>query len=938
MNMNAKCTAIAVSSALFATAPFAATDTTSKTLNVDERIEVTGSRIKRVDIEGVSPLTVITADDIANSGLSSISEVLATSIANNGASFDGDEASGYTTGASSVNLRGMGANRTLVLINGRRQAAFPTAAGGTDNFVDVSDIPSAAVDRIEILTGGASAIYGSDAIGGVVNIILKKEYEGGNLSVRYEAPEAEGRDRFTLSYTQGFNTERSNTVLMLEYKRAEELLASQRQDYFSEGLNRIYSAGSDVGLPPYLVDEETGHPLPWTENWQWGDARPSSSGANLTDYDELYHDSKYNYSQEACEAILGDRAVWYDESSSAKCRYDKYSDRGLEPAYDRLNLVLNSEYELNDEWALYAMLNASYKDSIKYKEEKGFSETFYQDTDTGRIDYSRDGMEDYAKFKVYRRMEEYPGPRLYESTNEKYSLVLGTKGYVGDYDLDVSWSSGFNRYAVDKQHMIDGAALLNVISFDPNESDPNRWYVLDKMLPHHIDAIIATSRKRSESSIHQFTTTLSGDLMDLPYGPLAFASSIEWAREDYEDILDETTQSGGYIGMGGTGGEGDRDRYAAALELLVPLLSNVTGAQRLELSLAGRYDYYDDDTDVGGAFSPQVGLMYNPIENVLIRGSWGQSFRAPDMHRIYAGETIGFSDIQYDLSNGEVYEDGYTSYKSGNLSLEEEKGDYASIGLVANLTDDLELTLDWWAIELNGAVRTISTSYIYGGLNNYKPGMNYTGQYDNCDRLPDVGFILETDEDGFDNLMCIRSGPINVAYEKSDGLDSSLRYTLQDTGLGDFKFETSASYLISKEVKDFEISEPEEYTETEYFPHWKAKASIKWSLDDLSASLSYYYTGTAEGVDLFDYYNSEGERIEEEQTDKLHAYGRINASVRYRLPWDASIRAGVNNLTNEYPPYFDVRSDEHNSAPFYRENRGYSAVGRSYYLKYSQKF
>lgn len=149
-----------------------------------EKIEVTGSRIKRADFEGVAPVTVITADDIANSGLSSISEVLQSSVANNGGSLNGDS-DGFTDSASSVNLRGMGANRTLVLINGRRQAAFPSAAGGTSNFVDTSDIPTAAVERIEILTGGASAIYGSDAVGGVVNIILKKEYDGAKVEAKY---------------------------------------------------------------------------------------------------------------------------------------------------------------------------------------------------------------------------------------------------------------------------------------------------------------------------------------------------------------------------------------------------------------------------------------------------------------------------------------------------------------------------------------------------------------------------------------------------------------------------------------------------------------------------------------------------------------------------------------------------------------------------------
>ncbi|MBY5979113.1 TonB-dependent receptor domain-containing protein [Ferrimonas balearica] len=938
MNMNLNCTAIAVSSVLFATAPFAATETASKTLKVDERIEVTGSRIKRVDLEGVSPLTVITADDIAQQGFSSVSEVLSSATANVGNAFDGDEGSGFTTGASSVNLRGMGANRTLVLINGRRQAAFPTAAGGTDNFVDTSDIPTSVVERIEILTGGASAIYGSDAVGGVVNVILKQESRGADVSLRYEAPEAGGREQLTLSYSQGFNTERSNTLVMVEYKKAEALLASQRQAYFSQGLNRIYNTGNDISLPPHLVDTDTGEPHSWTENWAWGIASPSSWGANLYDYDEFYHDDKYNYSQESCEAILGNKAVWYDNSSSRKCRYDKYSDRGLESAYDRVNVVINSQYQLNDAWSLYGMANLSFKDSDKYKDEKGFDETFYQDTTTGRIDYSRSGMDDYAKFKLYRRMEEFPGPRIYSSTSQKFSVAVGATTYLREHELDLSWSSGFNKYDRDSQHMINAQALLDVISFDPDEADPARWYVLDTMTPEQAKAIMGVSTKRSESSIHQFTATLRGELADLPHGALAYASSLEWASERYDDVLDNTTQTGGFIGMGGTGGGGQRDRYAASLEFLVPVLSEQPGAHRLDLSLAGRYDYYDDDTNVNGAFSPQVGLMYYPIDSVLLRGNWGKSFRAPDMHRVYAGETISFSDINYELPNGEVYEDNYTSYNSGNLALEEEKGEYSSVGLVANLTDDLSLSLDWWRINLEGAVRTISASKIYRSDSQFDPSMDYTGQYDNCDQLPDVGFILAENDSGFPNLECMRRGPINSDFESSEGADGSVQYAFKDTGIGDFKFKVSASYLHSKAVRRDQESEVKEYTEIDYYPKWKGNASLTWKRGDISSTLTYLYTGTALGEDLFNYYDASGENIKEMRFDKLDAYARINWSLGYKLPWRASMKFGIKNLTDTMPPLYDVRNGEHSSFPFYEEDAGYSAIGRSYYLSYSHKF
>lgn len=904
-----------------------------------EKVTVTGSRIKRTEIEGVAPLTIIDAQEIENSGFATIADVLESSLANNGASFNGDEASGYTTGASSVNLRGMGASRTLVLINGRRQAQFPTAAGGTDNFVDVSDIPSSAVARVEILTGGASAIYGSDAVGGVVNIILKDHYEGGTASVKFENPQHGGRDNLKFSYTQGINTENSNSIVIFEYQKAEELLMGQRLDYYQEGLNRGFDT---PGLVPskYIVDPDTGKPLPWTEDWQWGAALPSSWGANLIDYKKVYHDSKYPVTQDQCANILGDKGVWYTPSSY-KCRYDKYRGRGLESAYDRLNLVVNSQYQLNEDWQLYGMINASYKDSDKYKDKKGMTVSFYEDQDTGALSYEKQNKSD-NKFQLRRRMEEFsnlPDSRIYSSTNEKYSIAFGANGLIGDYDFDISWSSGYNRYHRDSQSQVNRQALLENITFNPNDPDSSKWYPLDKMTDAQVAAMYGVSTKRSSSQIHQLSSVLSGDLMELPAGTLSFATSLEWARESYDDELDPTTSSGGFVGMGGTGGEGSRDRYAGAAELLIPLLADITAVKRLELSIAGRYDYYNDDTEVNGYFSPQIGLMYHPTDNVLIRGSWGESFRAPDMHRIYAGPTIGFSEIDYQLSNGEIYEDSYRSINSGNRNLGEETGEYASIGIVANLADGLDMTLDWWSIELNGAVRTIPSDQIYNGPNDFDPKYNYTGQASDCSNISGIGFILEEDDSGFENLKCMRKGPFNSAMEKSTGIDAEISYRLEYDRYGYLKTKLGASYLKEKLVQDYEGGEIENYVDTYYYPTWKGKASLTWGIEDFTTTLSYYYTGTATGEDLFDYQPvGSDDAVEEIMQDKLAAYGRLNWSASYKLPWKGKVKLGINNITDEMPPYYNVRNDDYNSSPFYRTGRGYSMTGRSFYFGYSQSF
>jgi len=927
----------AVHLALFASLTSSSAFSAEQEVEQIERIEVTGSKIKRTGMEGVAPLSIITAAEIEASGLTSIADVLQSSVANAGASFGDDVSNSFTVGASSVNLRGMGANRTLVLINGRRQAAFPTASGGTDNFVDVSDIPTSAVERVEILTGGASAIYGSDAIGGVVNIILKDNYEGSKVSVKFENPEAGGRDVFKFSFTQGIDTEKSNTVLMFEYTDSEELLYSDRQEYFEDGLNRIYNTKGYVPSDNHF-DAETGEQLAWTEGWDWGGAYPSSWGANIVDYSKIYHEDKYPVTQEQCNELMGDNAVWYTESSY-KCRFDKYQNRGLSSATERANLIVNSEYELSADWTLFGMLNISYKDNDSFKDKKGDTEYFYQNEDTGEYTIDKPDA-DYNRFQLRRRYVEFAGSdgsRHYVSEDQKYSFAVGATGSIGDYDLDVAWSTGYNRYNVDYNNQISAAGIESIITFDPNDADTSKWYPLDKMTPEQVDVISGISTKRSSSRIHQFTSTLTGDLMELPAGDLSFATSFEWAQESYTDIIDETTQTGGFLGRGGTGGEGSRDRYAGALELLVPLLKDVTAVDNLELSLAGRYDYYDDQTAVGGAFSPQVGVMYHPTENVLIRGSWGKSFRAPDMHRVYAGTTIGFGETEYELPDGSIYEDSYRSISSGSLTLEEEKGEYSSIGIVADITDNFDMTLDWWSIELEGAVRTISTSDIYAGPNDYNPAYEYTGQFATCNELPGPGFMLNTDDDGFENLDCIKKAPFNSAMEKSEGVDVEFIYRF-DSQYGDFKAKIAASYLKLKEVQD-KVSLPiENYVDTYYYPTWKSNASLTWSKGDFTSTLSYYYTGTATGEDLFEYEDTDGNEIEEYRTDKLAAYGRLNWSASIKFDDMGRLKLGIKNITDEMPPLYDIRNKDSLSDPWYRTSRGYSTVGRTFYVGYDYTF
>lgn len=868
-----------------------------------ERIEVTGSRIKRIDLEGVAPVQVISAVDIEASGLTTITDVLQTSTANSGVNFTGDGS--YVESASSVNLRGMGVNRTLVLINGRRQASFPTAYGGSTNFTDVSDIPASAVERIEILTGGASAIYGSDAIGGVVNIILKKGYEGTEIDARYTAPQQGGFEQTDFAFTQGFATEKTSTMVMVEYKKIESLLNRDRDFLYS---------------PRYYTNEDG--------ETMWGNGpdhldTPSSSALYLRDYDRVFNpDSRVYATEELCNQVLGDGAVYLPEQSY-RCYYDSDATEGVMPADERINLVVNTEYELNEDWSLFGTLQSSYKTSDRFKTDKSIAEDIYMDADSGRLAYTTEGMDDYHRFQVRRRFVDFPGERMYYSTVQKYALTAGASGTLfNDYDLDVSWSSGLNLYDREKIHMVNGAAVLEMITFDPSDTS-DKWYPMDQLTDEQAARIMDVSVTDSEATINQFQATLSGDLMDGFAGPIAFATSVEWASESYEDKQDEDTVSGGLLGQGGTNGGGDRTRSALALELAIPLL-NTAGGQSLELSTAARYDHYNDDSSVGGAYTPQIGLMYHPYEDMLIRGSWGKSFRAPDMHRLYAGDTLGFGAENLVLPTGEVIEDAYDSYSAGNMDLEEEKGDYWNLGLVWTPTDDIEMTLDVWEIELRGAVRSVSNREIIED-----PNYNMTGSYTSCSQFSGLGFINIVD-DGVENLLCIRKGPINAAFESTRGIDAKFSKDFELGDFGELKFSVETSYVAEKLYQEYVGGEVEDATKLFYTPKLKANSSIGWRKDNVAVNLSYFYTGSAKGYDYFEYPDG----TEEQAYDTLEAYKTVNLNASYEFPWEGRVTLGVNNLTDEMPPLFHEYNTYRNDFPYHADWLGYDVIGRTVYLRY----
>lgn len=866
-----------------------------------ERIEVTGSRIRRTDMEGVAPVSVITAQDLEESGFSTIEDLLQASIGNAGRTIEGNESS-WTQGAHTINLKGMGANRTLVLVNGKRIPQYPTATGGSTNFVDISTFPSSSIERVEILSGGASAVYGSDAIGGVVNIILKRSFDGSAINLNGSKTHEGGRDRSRASFTTGINSSFGQTLVVADFAYDQMLRASERK--FT---NRWGVDGNNIG---------------------------SSTSLRFEDRDKFFHDDRKVFpTEEQCYNVLGEHAMWYPlDVSSTQCRVDSTTPKQLHSGKKDYNLVINHYNEFDSGWDLNWLVQAGERSTRRGNAQKSISPDIFMDKNNpGVYSYDKSDFDEAVEFRLRRRLTDYGQERVYLGEQKNFTQSLSLARNIGEYEFEMTWSYGKATFERTGVNQMKADELLNLISFDPADSaNPDKWYPLDKMTPEQIERVYADTLTDAGSGLNQFLSVLSGDLFDTQAGTVQFALSGEWTKEWYFDDKDEHTLSGNLLGQGGTQGRGERKRYAVAGELAIPLMNTYSG-QSLEASLAMRYDYYDDESSVGGAFTPQAGLMYRPTENLLLRANAGRSFRAPDMHRLYAGVSRGFSSttVHVDPNHPAEESDRFESISAGNTDLKEEKGKFYNIGAVFQVGDGFSGLIDFWDVSLRGAVYTESVDRILA--DSY---YNRTGEYDNCNDMPNLGFIMQKpDGQDYEDIFCIRRGTINSAYEASRGIDLELAYSWDTDAYGKFRLRSRISRILKKEYQAFDDSPLIEETENDYLQKWKGDISLRWSYGKWGTTLAYYYLGTGTGIDPWKVDGG----LEDTQS-KLGTFNRVNLSTSYRINKQHRISASINNLFDTMPPEFAEGHPDRNSSPYFLGSNGYNVLGRIYNVSYQYRF
>lgn len=873
-----------------------------------DAVQVTGSRIPRAQVEGPAPITVINAEEIRSSGFTTVPDVLRAMTQNGGETQSQQSSSGadFSPGAQQVDLRGLGPNHTLVLVNGRRIADFPMPFQGRSNFTDVSNIPLGMIDRIEVLTGSASAIYGSDAIAGVVNFILKKKADGTTVDVRMGTTSEGGGESFDMSLSSGFSKGNFNAVYSVELQSQTPLWAYERdiQDSTQDGPTE----GSRIARRAYL----------------------------RTDYNDDYLDP----GAATCEALAGQNQG--STYHAFRPRYGYYCGSDASIGYGTIlskrrgaNGYASLSYDFDNGQQWFADVQMGHHTLALMRDVTSWGRMAADGDESGYFNNEATG-----EIEFWQRQfspEEMGGLRnaMVRSTQKTFSVTTGFKGnLVGNWDYEAALSHSQYQSRISWPQIV--AAKANDLFLGPQlgedddgfpiyNADPSRLYT--PLTRAEYDSIAARTTYTPKSRTETAALTLTnGSLFGLPGGDVGFAATVEVGQQAYALNPDPLATEYYYYSWKDSDGKGSRNRWATAAELRLPLHDT------LNLSVAGRYDQYRYSGHTIGKATWSGGLEWRPVDSLLVRGSYGTAFRAPDLHYVFAGpgndETTAedlYSCRADDADDCSDYERNVIRSRSGNRELDPETSTSWSAGFVWSPAAGLDLSVDWFDIDMRKQVQDMDVRTILASEANCRLGDADITSPTCVDALARVTRTA----DG--RLYGVYVNPINVARESTSGIDVGLRYRLQ-TGAGDFIFNGTHTRVKEHDFQRY----PGDPTEDQFavnsgfdIPRTKTSVSVTWEKDAWSATVYGSRLGKLPNSDSYD------QVFDPDSGDSpyIKATYRYNASVQYRFDDHSRLSLSVANVFNKMPP----KDATYTAYPYY-DVSWFDSVGRTINLQYTHKF
>ncbi|WDE02963.1 TonB-dependent receptor [Thalassomonas viridans] len=795
-----------------------------------ERIEVTGSRIKRTDIEGPSPVQSISKDDIANMGYDNLQQLLERMpVAGSGTfSTRGNSQDSTANGGAAVSLRGLGPDATLVLINGRRASISAFAESITNSFVDINSIPVSAIERIDILKDGASAIYGSDAVAGVVNIILKKDIEGIEVNMGIGATEGPNYEEQTASLVWGTATDNGHASIIVDYFRNSELGGDEMGRFGTA--NQSPYGGMDFrssrGYPGYFYVD----------------------GVKTIDPD--------------CPA---DRAT-----ESGSCLFDYGPYTLTIPAAERIGAIAQFDYTFGNDVTAFTEIAIQHNTS----EAGGAPTPLDEDAQlTVPGDHPNNPFGQDIEIGRYRTVDA--GPRRWDIESDTLRIVAGLRGEINDWEWETSVQKGRSK-SLQTGNRNQGWVRVDFLQQEIDAGNYNPFGGVTNP-DEVIDRITTSLVRRGDSHLTAFDAHITGEAFTFNDDPVMMAAGIEYRDEDVKDIPDDQFQRGLIFGTESVSAQASRDQWAAYVEFSIPL------TEQLELQLAGRYDDY---SDFGDTTNPKVAIRWNPHDDVTVRASWAEGFRAPSLAQIGLGpseESSFFVDTYRCEADGIDCEAlDYNTEFAGNKDLEAEESESWNVGVIWAPSQEFSLGVDVWSIEQDNKIDEAN----FGDIYNAECG-NQNSTI--CVRHAPTG------DDTFGVIDVVKSSFVNVTSQEAQGIDFSASYNLGLDNYGDVRFNLEWAYLDKFEKDNMD------YTGEYNYPEHRWIASTNWSKDQFSANINISYTGEFEDTPDIDFDGTLD--FEDNKSRMVDSQILVDVQGSYDVTDGLSLTLGINNLFDEEPPF-----------------------------------
>jgi iron complex outermembrane receptor protein len=804
-------------------------------------VVVTGSRIARADAATAVNVEVISAQDIQNSGQETVADYLRTISSTFGNNQNEAISNSFAPGAAMVGLRGLTGADTLVLLNGRRITNYGLFQNLSDAFVDLNVIPLAAIERIEILKSGGSAIYGSDAVAGVINIILKQNSTekavefGGGLTTEGGAAQRDANLRLGFGdfASQGYNVFATASV----YKR-DQLLFSQRdntasQDYtgLPDGVNQWHVANSYPSIPgPFPNCGTNGLP-----------GRVQPNGLN---------------------------------GYGPGCYYNDASELALLPATERANLTATGNLRFNDNWTGYSDLFFSNEETRNNFTPATLDQySFVVNPVTGGASAISNVLpgNNPASLNGQPTPINYAfqsvGPRDQEVVSDTYRIAVGVKGTWAGWDIDSGYTHSENHVSFEEQNAINAANLVADIA------NGSFNFLNPAQTPAANDALRITDTFASVAKLDTLDLKGSGTLFNLPGGPMKMALGAEARHQSVDDQPGSAAAAGLIFNTGSTRVVGSRDIYSAFGEFDFPFLPS------LDADFAVREEHY---SDVGNNVRPQLTLRWQPLREITMRAVYADGFRAPSLAEASNSFSVAHETVPNPQSPTQQESIGYVT--GGNPLVKPETSKNTDLGVVFSPTSNFDISADYYNIWLYKVIAPNATAQQILADPAAYPGQLTTGAN---------GAVLYV-ESLYTNQFEVHTAGVDFDAALSIPLaDGKVKFTLNGTSVSTFGLKDAGIWTSFLGNSGWDYASP--ISGGGPVTRWKGSFSAGWGDHDWAGAASLrYISGYESGTTLFGYGTTQL---------NIASYNAVDLNAEYRGLENWKFALGVVNLLNRQPPY-----------------------------------